>query len=101
MLKKTVEVFQTYGTWVGMLDDIDAYMQNYSIPIEQGDLVLLFTDGITELKYNGVDMYGQERLIESLLKYSHLSGREIVENIIKDALSKTDLQDDDITLVLL
>ena len=46
-------------------------------------------------------MYGQERLIESLLKYSHLSGREIVENIIKDALSKTDLQDDDITLVLL
>ncbi|MBL0265005.1 MAG: SpoIIE family protein phosphatase [Leptospiraceae bacterium] len=99
--KKTVEVFQTYGTWVGMLDDIEAYMQNYSIPIEQGDLVLLFTDGITELKYNGVDMYGQERLIESLLKYSHLSGREIVENIIKDALSKTDLQDDDITLVLL
>ena len=99
--KKTVEVFPTHGTWVGMLDDIEAYMQNYSIPIEEGDLVLLFTDGITELKFNGTDMYGQERLIESLIKYSHLSGREIIENIIKDALSKTGLQDDDITLVLL
>ena len=48
-----------------MLDDIEAYMQNSSIPIEEGDLVLLFTDGITELKFNDTDMYGQERLIES------------------------------------
>jgi serine phosphatase RsbU (regulator of sigma subunit) len=98
---KTIETFQTYGTWIGMLDDIEAYTENYSIPIQTGDLVLLFTDGITELQINGNEMYGEDRLKENLIKYSHLSGKEIVARIIKDALANAASQDDDITLVLL
>ena len=98
---KTIEAFQTFGTWVGMLDDIEAYMQNYKISLETGDLVLLFTDGITELNYNETEMYGDNRLKESLIKFSHLPGREIIENIVKNALSTAKSQDDDITLVLL
>jgi serine phosphatase RsbU (regulator of sigma subunit) len=98
---KTIEAFPTYGTWVGMLDDIEMYLQNHSIPLQSGDLVLLFTDGITELNYRENEMFGEERLKESLIKYSHLPGREIIERIVQDALSTAKSQDDDISLVLL
>ncbi len=98
---KSIESFPTYGTWVGMLDDIETYMQNYTITLNSGDLVLLFTDGITELNYNDTEMYGDERLKESLIRFSHLPGKQIVEQIIQNALSTAKSQDDDITLVLL
>ena len=48
-----------------------------------------------------VQMYGDERLKESLIRFSHLPGKQIVEQIIQNALSTAKSQDDDITLVLL
>ncbi|HMV43468.1 MAG TPA: SpoIIE family protein phosphatase [Leptospiraceae bacterium] len=98
---KTIETFPTYGTWVGMLDDVEVFMQNHTLKLESGDLALLFTDGITELDYQGKEMFGQERLKESLLKYNQLSGREIIQKIVEEALSTAKSQDDDISLVLL
>lgn len=98
---KQVESFPTYGTWIGILDDIQDYTKDYSIPLQSGDLVLLFTDGITELLFNGKEMFGQNRLKESLVKYSHLPGHEIIKHIIQDALLDSKTQEDDITLVLL
>lgn len=98
---QTLDTFQTYGTWVGMLDNIEDYMQNYNISLNKDDLVLLFTDGITELNYNESEMYGEDRLKESLIKYSHLSGKEAIQKMVADALANAKSQEDDITLVLI
>ena len=46
-LNKT-EIISTKGTWLGIADNIEKYLEDVSVKIENGDIVLLFTDGITE-----------------------------------------------------
>ena len=68
-LNKT-EVISTNGTWLGITDNIEKYLTDYTEKIEYGDIVLLFTDGITEATNKDGEMYGQERLEQSLNQYA-------------------------------
>lgn len=95
-----LETFPSFGTWVGMLDDVEDYMQDRSIQLEIGDMVLLFTDGVTEIGFSNKNMFGQERLEESFKKYAKLPIKDVLKNIIKDALTFCPQQEDDITLVI-
>src|SRR4030042_2652933 len=68
----SVERISIKGSWIGLADNIREHLQDISIPIEPGDLILLFTDGVTEA--GGVDgeMFGQERLQRLLQSYAQL-----------------------------
>ena len=95
-----IESVPSYGTWVGMLDDVDDYMKDRSLPINEGDMVLLFTDGITEIGFEQKNMYGQERLEKCFLENIHLPLRTIIDKIVEDALTFCPKQEDDITIVI-
>lgn len=95
-----IESVPSYGTWVGMLDDVDPYMQDRSLPIHQGDMVLLFTDGVTEIGYQQGNMYGQERLEKCFFKNIHLPLKEIIDKIMEDVFNFCPDQQDDITIVI-
>ncbi len=95
-----VESFPSYGTWIGMLDDVSEYMQDHKLQLEKGDMVLLFTDGITEIGFSNKDMFGEERLKSAFKKYAKYPLKEVLNNIIKEALNFCPQQEDDITLVL-
>ncbi len=47
-LTSTVESIETDGVWLGIEDDIDGMMTDSSLKINNGDTMLLYTDGITE-----------------------------------------------------
>jgi serine phosphatase RsbU (regulator of sigma subunit) len=64
-------------------------------------MILLFTDGITELGFESKNMYGQERLEAAFLKNANLPLQEIVNNLIKDATSHHSKQEDDITVAVI
>lgn len=96
-----VEAVPTYGTWVGMLDDVEPFMQDRTFSLNQGDTALLFTDGITELGASEKKMYGDEKLKEGLKKHSHLPIKEIIDKIVKEAIAESPKQEDDITLVII
>jgi serine phosphatase RsbU (regulator of sigma subunit) len=97
----TTEFVPSQGTWLGVLDDIGDYLVDSTIPIEEGDVVLLFTDGVTEAADARGAMFG-ERLLESALsKHAHLPAADIVANILGEVRQYMAGQKDDITLLAL
>jgi len=98
---KRTEIIPTEGTWIGITDDIEKYVSDVSVPINIGDIILLFTDGVTEAADKDGELFGQERLAQALRRYSHLELESILESIIREVRDFQERQDDDITLLLI
>jgi serine phosphatase RsbU (regulator of sigma subunit) len=99
--KGITEFVPTRGTWLGILDDIGDHLSDTTIPIEEGDVVLLFTDGLTEATNAAGVMFGERNLERALTKHAHLGCAEIVANILVEVRQHMAEQKDDITLVAL
>ena len=69
---------------------------------ERGDLLVLYSDGITETLNEDFEMYGLERLKNLLYNKRHLPTAEIRKEILSDlaAYQQSGSPDDDITLVV-
>jgi len=78
-------------------------MNEKTIDLQAGDLLVLYTDGITEAINQQEDQFGEERLIELLKENQELSSGDLKNLIIDqvyDFASRTP-QADDITLMVL
>lgn len=95
------EVVNLPGTWLGIADDIEGHLKDVDITLETGDLVLLFTDGVTEATNGEGEMFGQERLSEALDQFADLPVAKIIDNIVDEVGSFQSDQLDDITLIVL
>jgi len=98
---KQIEIIPTEGTWIGIFEDIRKYLTDVLIQINKGDIILLFTDGVTEAANKEGELYGQERLEQALSRYSQLELELILKNIIKEVRDFQEIQNDDITLLLI
>ena len=89
------------GIAVGATDN--ACPEEKDIPLNPGDLVVFYTDGVTEANDPAGGLYGEDRLRAAVLKLSGLPAKEIVEGIKEDVLrfSNGAAQYDDITLMAL
>jgi sigma-B regulation protein RsbU (phosphoserine phosphatase) len=74
-----------------------------NINFEHGDVLLIYSDGITESANLEFEAYGEERLIECFKKNRNSSSREICYSILEDVLkfSKDGKYSDDKTLVVI
>ena len=99
--RREVEVIPTEGTWLGIEDRIKKYTTDTSIHVDIGDIILLFTDGITEATDKNGLMFGQERLAHAFEKYAALPVGEILSNIVNDVTIFWDKQHDDVTALVL
>jgi phosphoserine phosphatase RsbU/P len=72
------------------------------LAINAGDLLVCYTDGITEPENAYGEMFGEERLIELIRKHAQRDDREIVEIILDSVRSWTGTPElhDDMTLLL-
>lgn len=91
------------GFPIGLEADIEPFINSVNIKLNQGDGVVLYTDGITEAENNQGQLYGLERLCEVVQKHWHLTATEIRQAVIKDVRSHIGKHKvyDDITLVVL
>ena len=78
------------------------------IPVEQlqlqpGDILLLYTDGITEATDRAGTFFGENRLCASLSEYHTLSAQQIIDRLFDEVRTFTGLQSfvDDLTIVIL
>jgi len=62
----SVEILESQGVPMGVMDDVEYSIAQ--IEMRSGDLVVLYTDGITEATDPDNNMYGMERLLELLLE---------------------------------
>jgi sigma-B regulation protein RsbU (phosphoserine phosphatase) len=72
-----------------------------SILMRPGDILLLYTDGITEAPNEQGEFYGEERLAGKLREHRTQTPKEITENILNDVQAFSDMgkQLDDKTIV--
>ena len=83
--------------------DISDWIDSTEIPLNSGDLVVLYTDGITEAENHDRKLYGLERLCEIVQQNWQLSALAIQEAVIKDVKRHigSHIVYDDITLVVI
>lgn len=74
-----------------------------TIGIGPGDVVVLYTDGVTEATNQQVEMFGEERLHAIIRENAGLSSHAILENIFSavETFTKGEPQFDDITLMVI
>jgi len=74
-----------------------------TMTIAEGDLFVLFTDGITEAMNAGDDCFGESRLGEIIEEHSHLPTEELRERVLREiaAFVGAAPQHDDMTMLLL
>jgi len=96
-----VEAIATKGTWLGITDQIEGFMEVRTVEIAEDDVILLFTDGVTEGRNPSGEMFSQERLSESLAKSAELPLEKTLQRMLEEIRGFQVEQEDDITLILL
>ncbi len=91
------------GFPIGLDEHISHLIDSKKIKLDTGDVVVLYTDGITEAENMNKELYGLDRLI-NILKENYLKqAQEIRKVVISDVQSHIGLQTiyDDITLLVI
>ena len=72
------------------------------IALELGDLLVFFTDGVTEPENEYGEMFGEERFLDLVVRNAHLGEDEIVRTVIESVREWTGSEElqDDMTLLL-
>ncbi len=96
-----VEMLPTVGTWLGITDDLDGHLHDSSVAIGRGDIIMLFTDGITESRNAAGEFFGEERLALLLEKNAREPIKRIGQSVLDSIMTFSPNQTDDISLVLL
>lgn len=96
-----VEGLRKKGMPLGIFPD--AHLESGSAQMEPGDVLLLYTDGVTEAQNADGQLYGENRLIRAALSSMGSSAREILRALLSDVKGfvADAAQLDDLTLVVL
>ncbi|MDY6937066.1 MAG: SpoIIE family protein phosphatase [Cyanobacteriota bacterium] len=91
------------GFPIGLETNIAEFIDRKQIRLQVGDLVVLYTDGITEAENPQGRLYGLDRLCQTIELHACRSAREIVTRVIEDLRQYIGEQKvyDDITLLIL
>lgn len=72
----TVELLESHGPPLGFV--ADAEFGGQELQLESGDVLFLYTDGITEAADDDLEMFGEDRLAELLRHNSHDSAQGLL-----------------------
>ncbi len=96
-----VDRLEKGGTILGAFPDVQYEVGKAQL--SRGDLLILYTDGVTEALNQREEEYGEERLLSSVVDHRGLSPREIKEKIINgvERFSSPAPLYDDLTIMVL
>jgi sigma-B regulation protein RsbU (phosphoserine phosphatase) len=99
---KEIRKLKVGGMILGVMPTVIPY-KSESVQLENGDLLVLFTDGITEAMNKEGEEYSDEKLEELVLGMGHCSSKETLNNILDDVANfiQGAQQSDDITALIL
>lgn len=96
-----IEELKTGGTIIGMFPS--ASYEEATVDLRAGDVLLAFTDGVTEALNTNEEEFGEERLKNLIAGLAHLPAREMTARIAQEIRKWIGdaPQQDDITLVVM
>ncbi|MEY3309469.1 MAG: hypothetical protein RLZZ413_3507, partial [Pseudomonadota bacterium] len=91
------------GFPIGLEENIGDFLSSIDVPFHEGDMMVLYSDGVTEAESEAGELYEMDRLIASALRHHKKTAIEAVDAIIADLRAHIGTQKvhDDITLVVL
>jgi len=104
---RKARLLQPDGLVVGLqIDDgtmFDNLLKEQTITLEPGDLVVWFTDGISETMNEAFDCFGEHRLSQVVEQYAHLPFDQLRSYILAElrAFAGAADQHDDMTMILM
>ncbi|MCP4134726.1 MAG: SpoIIE family protein phosphatase [bacterium] len=96
-MSSDLEVVETNGMWIGVMDDIEDLNPNGSFQLDKDDIMLLYTDGVTEAAQKDT-MFGDDGLKNAFKNYAHLPVSQIQDNIVGDL--EQFQANDDVTMLI-
>jgi sigma-B regulation protein RsbU (phosphoserine phosphatase) len=98
---ETMECLNAKGIALGAIDTIE--LEEKQIDLESGDVIIFYTDGVTEAMNDKEEFFGQKRLYKLIRSYYNLSAEDIVNKIKEEVISfsQNQSQFDDITLMVI
>src|SRR5262249_51855411 len=89
------------GVPLGMFRDTRYY--EYYETLKPGQLLVLYTDGVTEAMNATGEEYGKNRLIDAIRQFRDLSAREIIDHLHRDLITWTEGRGahDDVTFFII
>jgi len=95
------EQIATDGTWVGITENTEANTSNQEGRLEEGDVMLLYTDGVNEARTERNEQFGVGRILETLAEAHAEPAAEICSRVLARVKGWTSEQEDDQSLVVL
>ncbi|HEX9749915.1 MAG TPA: SpoIIE family protein phosphatase [candidate division Zixibacteria bacterium] len=97
----SVELLDSTGTVIGVHEDFTHIEEHY--PMSPGDLLVLYTDGVTEAVNPHGGMFGDDRLADFVRAHRDRPTVELIETLADEVLSFSDRPDfeDDFTVIAL
>ncbi|HSP88240.1 MAG TPA: PP2C family protein-serine/threonine phosphatase, partial [Ignavibacteriaceae bacterium] len=100
-----VKNIRPQGIGLGLIfgDQFEQSLEEIELNLQDNDMIVLYTDGITEAKNINMEDFGETNFEKILLNNSEKSADDISNEVIKEIsqFSKHNTQHDDITLVIL
>jgi phosphoserine phosphatase RsbU/P len=93
-----VELIPTPGMWVGIQPEFDA--EDSALQLDDGDLLVLYTDGVTEARNAARKLFGAERLVSLIVGSGSESVHQICDRILQAVLAWSPVPQDDVTLLV-
>jgi sigma-B regulation protein RsbU (phosphoserine phosphatase) len=95
------ERIPTRGTWLGIAENTERQLKNQEHRLEPGDVMVLYTDGITEAKSADGQLYDIDRLCAAVERAHAKPTTDICRDILDGVRQWASEQADDQTLVVL
>ena len=95
-----VHLLEADGIALGVLDEIE--LEEKEEELKEGDVIVLYTDGVTESINPRDEEFGEERLIQLIKDHHTLSANELIQKItdVVMAFTEDEPQFDDFTLMI-
>ncbi|AKT36892.1 PP2C family protein-serine/threonine phosphatase [Chondromyces crocatus] len=95
------ELVPTPGPWVGAMEDIGAVVVDSRVQLADGDVMVLYTDGITEARNEEGRQYGLEPVAKTVESFGKETVERIRDEILLGVASWAVAPEDDVTLLVL
>jgi serine phosphatase RsbU (regulator of sigma subunit) len=103
--KSKAEYFKDKGIALGMVKNrsYSNFIEANEFQYQRGDIMVLYTDGVTEAKNAKGDEFGYERLADVLLEVKEMAPKQIQEHLIRrlyEFSGTSNINDDYTTMIV-
>jgi serine phosphatase RsbU (regulator of sigma subunit) len=95
------ECIATTGTWLGMMEEIGDVTEDEIIQLDPGDLLVLYTDGLTEARDAQGALFGVDRLCRAIEAVATVPVEHVRDRILDQVKEWRAVQDDDETILVI